>query len=307
MENDIQVPVVLADIAAESVEKSLKCGLIMPISRCDGLDPEHWQQVKEIICEALADTDFEVRLVSESDDVGVIHKSIVQNIYQNDIVVCDVSARNANVMFELGMRLAFDKPTVIIKDNETEFAFDTQIIEHVIYNRNLRYHDVLRFKENLKRKVLATHLKSEDPNYSTFLKHFTIDRVAKIEERVIGRDDYILDSINQMQRTIGQIASGLSGQDGQDNKYPYSKKDVIKLGSIAPVSFIDDIIRKFIYSYCAERKISPKDFNKYIREATDSDIDEITSTCSVFLKERYNTAMSNKDIRDLIVAHALVS
>jgi hypothetical protein len=34
-------------------------------------------------------------------------------------------------MFELGMRLAFDKPTVIIKDDKTDYMFDTGIIEHV--------------------------------------------------------------------------------------------------------------------------------------------------------------------------------
>jgi hypothetical protein len=34
--------------------------------------------------------------------------------------LCDVSGKNANVMFELGLRLAFDNPTIIIKDDKTE-------------------------------------------------------------------------------------------------------------------------------------------------------------------------------------------
>ena len=55
---------------------------------------------------------FDPRMVSDSDEVSVIQKRIVQNIYNNPIVVCDVSGKNANVMFELGMRLAFDKPVV---------------------------------------------------------------------------------------------------------------------------------------------------------------------------------------------------
>ncbi len=55
------------------------------------------------------------------------------------IVVCDISARNANVMFELGMRLAFDKPTVIIKDERTPYSFDISSIEHLDYPSDLRY------------------------------------------------------------------------------------------------------------------------------------------------------------------------
>ncbi|WP_279487954.1 hypothetical protein [Aeromonas veronii] len=132
-------------------QQRLKCGLIMPISKSQGLDPEHWLNVKGIICEALEDTALDIRLVSESDDVGVIHKSIVQNIYQDDIVICDVSTHNPNVMFELGLRLAFDKATVIIKDDETPFSFDTQVIQHIVYKRNLHYPDIVSFKKRIKK------------------------------------------------------------------------------------------------------------------------------------------------------------
>lgn len=83
----------------------------MPISSLDGCTAEHWVEVKSIICEAIgavAEPQFSVKLVSDADDVGVIQKRIVQNIYSSDIIVCDVSGKNPNVMFELGMRLAFD-------------------------------------------------------------------------------------------------------------------------------------------------------------------------------------------------------
>ncbi len=39
-------------------------------------------------------------MVSEADDVGVIQKRIVQNLHTHEIVVCDVSCKNPNVMFE---------------------------------------------------------------------------------------------------------------------------------------------------------------------------------------------------------------
>jgi len=94
----------------------LKCGIIMPISSIDGCTESHWSDVMEIISTCVQEADFEANIVSNADDVGVIHKRIVQNLYDNPIVICDVSCRNPNVMFELGMRLAFDKPTIIIKE-----------------------------------------------------------------------------------------------------------------------------------------------------------------------------------------------
>ena len=144
----------------------------MPISAMEGCSAEHWVEVKAIISEAIhaiADPSFVVRLVSDADDVGVIQKRIVQNVYASDIVVCDVSGKNPNVMFELGMRLAFDKPTVIVKDDKTDYSFDTGVIEHLGYPRDLRFGRMVAFKQALAEKVVATYKTArDDPKHSTF-------------------------------------------------------------------------------------------------------------------------------------------
>lgn len=85
----------------DQVNRKPVCGVVMPISTIDGCDEGHWQHVLEIIQESINTTEFEPNLVSSSDDIGVIQKRIVQNLYENPIVVCDISAKNPNVMFEL--------------------------------------------------------------------------------------------------------------------------------------------------------------------------------------------------------------
>lgn len=89
-------------------DEKLQCEIVMPISTIDGCTEAHWSDVMEIINEAVEDAGFEGELVSNADDVEIIHKRIIQNLYENPIVVCDISGKNPNVMFELGMRLAFD-------------------------------------------------------------------------------------------------------------------------------------------------------------------------------------------------------
>ena len=104
-------------------------------------------------------------------------------------------------MFELGMRLAFDKPTIIIKDDKTDYSFDTSVIEHLTYPRDLRFTTILSFKEKLENKIKATLEKSEsDPNYTTFLKHFGDYKVANLETKEISSQDFILESIDDLKK-----------------------------------------------------------------------------------------------------------
>jgi hypothetical protein len=125
-------------------------------------------------------------------------------------VVCDVSGKNPNVMFELGIRLAFDKPTIIVKDEKTSYSFDTAPIEHLEYPRDLRYADIVAFKDELARKILSTHKKAtEDPNYTTFLKHFGTFTVPKLDTKEVDKEEFILDELKSLRQLVtNQLGSG---------------------------------------------------------------------------------------------------
>ena len=191
---------------SNSDKSKLTCGLVMPISAIDGVSAEHWLEVKDIITSALQSSDkydFSVRLVSDADEAGVIQRRIVQNLYEVDVVVCDVSGKNPNVMFELGMRLAFDKPTVIIKDEKTDYSFDTGVIEQVSYPRDLRFKKIVQFKEALLSKVTATYeIVQGNDNGSTFLANFGKFTVAKLAENEVSADTIIMDTLTALSEDI---------------------------------------------------------------------------------------------------------
>lgn len=207
----------LSDKTKDEVEQKLqndvkdeipqRCGIIMPISSMDGYPESHWKDIRKILTSAIEDAGFSARIVSESDDVGVIHQRIVQNLYDNPMIVCDISGRNANVMFELGLRLAFDKPTIIVKDDDTQYSFDTSVIEHLTYPKDLRYHDIESFKLELKERIektYATYL--EDPSkYSTFLKNFGSFKVPEIEEKVLPINEYIIEELKSIRGNLDQL------------------------------------------------------------------------------------------------------
>lgn len=186
-----------------NVDQKKVCGIVMPISEIEGLPKSHWDEVYTIISDSIESAGFTPNLVSNSEDIGVIQKRIVQNLYENPIVVCDVSAKNPNVMFELGLRLAFDKPTIIIKDDKTSYSFDTSPIEHLEYPRDLRFSKIKDFGDKLANKIESTYQKSvSDKDYSTFLKHFGTFKVAKIETEEVTKEDILMEEMRSIRNLI---------------------------------------------------------------------------------------------------------
>lgn len=186
-----------------NIDQKKVCGIVMPISEIEGLPKSHWDEVYTIISDSIESAGFTPNLVSNSEDIGVIQKRIVQNLYENPIVVCDVSAKNPNVMFELGLRLAFDKPTIIIKDDKTSYSFDTSPIEHLEYPRDLRFSKIKDFGDKLASKIESTYQKSvSDKDYSTFLKHFGTFKVAKIETEEVTKEDLLMEEMKSIRNLI---------------------------------------------------------------------------------------------------------
>lgn len=213
----------------EVKEQPKKCGIIMPIAPHPEYSKEHWKEVLSILADAVKQTEFEPRLVSDDVAIGLIHERIVNNIYNDDIVICDVSSKNPNVMFELGLRLAFDKPTIIIKDEKTGYSFDTGVIEHINYPSSLRFNKIVEFKTELVKRINATYEKSKsEANYSPFLKSFGKTIVpAKINQTEIAESKYILSKLDNLSKELMMMRleqSGINQEIVQKEISPLAKR-----------------------------------------------------------------------------------
>ncbi|MDV2469836.1 hypothetical protein QR674_12680 [Acinetobacter chinensis] len=213
MNNKVEDIVVEKIETAEKIEK-LTCGIIMPIAGMGAeYSADHWIDVMKIIHSAVERAGFIPRIVSESEESTVIHGSIINNIYNDAIVVCDVSNKNANVMFELGMRLAFNKPVVIIKDDKTDYSFDTGNIQHENYRKDLRHNTVEKFINDLSKKIKKTYEASVKPEYQSFLSYFGKFEVAKIENKPIGEGEAIEKLLNKMSVLESKFTSLLQKEE----------------------------------------------------------------------------------------------
>lgn len=211
----------------------------MPISPHADYSPDHWHDVRNIIMDVIKEADFGPKLVSDDDAIGLIHERIVTNLYSNEMIVCDVSSKNPNVMFELGLRLAFDKPTIIIKDELTDYSFDTSGIEHIPYPSSLRFSLIVKFKEELKRKVIATYEKSKEPSFSPFLKNFgRTMKPAAIHTTEISESKYIVEQLEKMRKDIQSL------KVKQNNIYDFNNPHIGYLNHDGKLQFLSYLIDK---------------------------------------------------------------
>ncbi len=210
----------------EQSSKNLTCGIIMPIAEHKDYPTNHWNDVLEIVKSAIDETEFKTCLVWDDPATGLIHERIVNNIYNCDIIICDVSSKNPNVMFELGLRLAFDKPTIIIKDELTGYSFDTGVIDHIYYPSSLRFSEINSFKQKLKDRINATYEKSKnDSKYSPFLKQFGTKIVpAEIGENKISENDYIVKTLEVIKTQLNKI----SNKDSDSNRLKTQKENILE-------------------------------------------------------------------------------
>lgn len=128
-------------------EQEKSCFVMMPISDMEGYDKGHFKRVYEhIIKPSCQNTGFKPVRADEVSSSNFIVIDILKRIIESDLVICDLSGRNPNVLYELGVRQAFNLPTILLKDNTTEGIFDINGLRHIEYDFSLRIDSA---KENI--------------------------------------------------------------------------------------------------------------------------------------------------------------
>lgn len=197
------------------------CGIVRPIAPMAGYEfANHWLEVHELIADAVKAAGYSPRLVSDVDAAGVIHGSIVSNLYNDALIICDVSGRNPNVMFELGMRIAFEKPVIIVKDYDTPFTFDLQPVKHLRYPASLRYSSMIDFKAELIAEINETMAEASKPDRRPgYLQQFGKIKATQIKDQSVSMAE-LASEVQEIRRMLKRF-----------DIISYSKREAIQRAS----------------------------------------------------------------------------
>lgn len=180
-----------------NIEK--ECFVIMPFSDGEPYEEGHFRSVyDDIIKPAVEAAGFVPQRADDVQQTNLIHQDILKRLIDAPICICDLSARNPNVLFELGIRQAFDKPVVLIQEKGTPKIFDISILRILEYSKEMRYRDVMNMQNSLTEAIKATvSVETDASNVNSIIKLLSISVPASIPKlNKANREDLTLDVIS---------------------------------------------------------------------------------------------------------------
>jgi hypothetical protein len=122
-----------------------KCFIIAPITTPQERsslyldDSDHCQHViAHLLAPAVEEAGFEA-IKPKTKGANIIHAEIIGNLQTAEMVLCDLSGSNPNVLFELGIRTAMNKRVCLVIDETTKNPpFDLSVLNHEKYVADLR-------------------------------------------------------------------------------------------------------------------------------------------------------------------------
>lgn len=186
-------------------EQSKVCLVMMPFSDPTGYSQGHFKRVYDyLIKPACENAGFKAKRVDENVKTSVIMLDLLNMILDCDMAICDLSSRNPNVFYELGVRQAFDKKCVLIIDSKTDKPFDTSMLRTISYDESLRI-DLIKDKvEELTNAIKETYEnKVNDGN--SLVQLLSVKSSAKIPDRRMMNTDLsiVLSAIQSLSSKIG--------------------------------------------------------------------------------------------------------
>src|SRR5665647_569454 len=115
------------------------CFVIMPFTERDEDRPVGFftEVLDSLLTPAITAAGFVVKTAKRQGS-DVIQSTIVTELLKADLVVADLTEHNPNVLFELGMRMADDKPVALVRAKGTGQIFDVDNLLRVEdYNPNM--------------------------------------------------------------------------------------------------------------------------------------------------------------------------
>lgn len=194
-------------------DKTKECFVVMPISDSDGYETGHFQHVyNDIIMPACEMSGFKPVRADEVKQTNLIHLDILQKLIDSPMCICDLSSRNPNVLFELALRQAFDKPVALIQEVGTKPIFDISPLRYTEYRKERIYHEVLEDQKKIAESAKETFDAYEKgKGINSIVKLLSLAQPAKLVEtgEMDRQSDIQALILSEMEQMRGEFRSAM--------------------------------------------------------------------------------------------------
>lgn len=156
--------------------------VVMPFSATPSCSESDWTDIFEnIFHPALQEAGYTCERASPG--IGAVPRSILERLRNAYVVLADLTDRNANVFYELGVRHALSKRTIIVTQDASHVPSDLRGYWFTVYGT--KPGQVKRFKEQIRDLAAKIELAPDanDSPVSDYLEHenLSVSRVINAE------------------------------------------------------------------------------------------------------------------------------
>ncbi|MDV1856031.1 hypothetical protein RZR38_09690 [Citrobacter freundii] len=189
----------------DTIAKEKKCFAIMPIADHPDYDSGHFSRVyNHLIKPACKQAGFKAVRADDAKASHMIMFDILKNIVECDMAICDLSSKNANVFYELGLRQAFNRKTILITDGRTHTPFDITGFRYVKYDHTLRVDSVMNDIDEIAAMLMETDEAAED-DVNSIVKLLKIQPASVEHLQLNEKDSLIFEMIQRLDEKMTRI------------------------------------------------------------------------------------------------------
>jgi len=255
--NNGEKSVTKTELIEEQIEKEVKrekCFVIMPIGELDGIYPkDHFRHVYEDIFKpAIEKAGYEAHRVDYNKSSSLIQVEIVKKIVESSMVLCDLSTRNPNVLFELGIRQAYDKPVVLVQETGTQRIFDVSTINTIEYRKERIFHEVIEDREKVYEAIIETQ---KDSSNNSIIKMLQISQASLNDSPKMDDNQEMKLMLKTLMRDITDLKSnGYQNSSLRDKLYSINDMDNLSFDDVNEIMNFVNRLNKLSFENLAESK-----------------------------------------------------
>jgi len=143
---------------------------------------------------------------AERLDEQMFIEGMIDRIYRQievaDIIIADLSTRNANVFYELGYAHAKDKICILLTKNASDIPFDLKHRRHVVYGESISY-----LKDELVKNIewASSEIKAQKENKIRIVSKTPIGELAVSDQSAECTITFTFDLFNDTNRISPEI------------------------------------------------------------------------------------------------------